>query len=77
MLVFCILVVEEDRVEFAHVEEHGLIQWFPVFIAFKFSFKLIVFKHIDRILWNLALDLLAPRFHIIFLLGTLYLVNEG
>jgi hypothetical protein len=78
-MILSILVVEQDGVEFAHVEEHTLVQRFPIFlITLKLSFELVVSKHVNSFLGLVTLDLLIGSIHsILFFCRIFHLTNEG
>lgn len=68
MIVLCVLEVEEDGVELAHVEQHRLAQLGPAFlITLKLSLELVVAEHKDRVLRDLALQLHTPSLSVVLL----------
>lgn len=66
MVVLCVLEVEQDCVEFAHIEQHCLTQRGPAFlITLELSLELVVTEHKDRVLRDLTLQLHAPSLSIV------------
>ena len=76
MLIFCVLVVEKDGIELAHVEKHRLVERFPMLVTLELSLELIVLEHIYGTLRNFTLYLHALRL-LLFLLLVALLVDEG
>lgn len=60
MLILVVLVVEEDRVEFTHIEEYTLVDaTLILFVTLELARKLVIPKHIERSLFSKAGDKLA------------------
>lgn len=76
MLVLRVLVVEQNRVEFAHIEEDALVEGLPILIAFEFPFEFIVLEDVNWILRDLALHLHAAGLLVLLPLLLLHLLNE-
>ena len=76
MLIFCVLVAEQDGIELAHVEKHRLVERFPMLVTLELSLELIILEHIYGTLRNLTLYLHTLRL-LVFLLLVALLVYKG